>query len=102
MVKTIFNLLIRYHIRKISFSSVHIFVRASPLISSTVCMYPISIIHFQINTFNSVTDLMQKTAYMYLCMVLELNCMYQRKKSTYIHKAQYTYSLHKAQATKYW
>ena len=39
-----------------------------------------------------------------LFMVLELNCtlysMYWRKEKWY--KAQYTYSLHKAKATKYW
>ena len=55
MVKTIFNLLIRYHIRKILFSSVkdeiNIFVQPGPVITSTVYMYPISIYNLFSNKY---------------------------------------------------
>ena len=68
MVKTIFNLLIRYHdIRKLLFSSVedkiNIFVQPGPVITSTVYMYPISIYNLFANKYFQLCHwLMQKIA----------------------------------------
>ena len=79
MVKTIFNLLIRYQIRKILFSlvedKIHIFVRPSPVITSVyIYMYPISIDHLFSNKYFQLCHWFN--AKNGLFMVLELNCMY--------------------------
>ena len=87
-------------IHKILFSSVedkiHIFVPHCNILYS---MYTINIVYFQINIYTCNWPLLYHwlNAKNGLFMVLELNCMYREKKRC---KAQYTYSSHKAQATK--
>ena len=98
-MKTIFNL--RTFIHKISFSSVevkiHIFIPQT-VISSTVCTVCNKYRLFSNKYVQYLQLAITINAKNGLFMVLELNCMYREKKWC---KAQYTYSLHKAQATKY-